>query len=643
MGNNTNISIRDSIATKMLVAVLALYLLIATCVSIIHLWVEYRYQKENIIEDLGDIERAFTPGLAVNLWDLDENSLQASVEGMLKIPILVGVKISNNEQTLVAIGGIVKGHGKKGDVGFHINLSGLSDEEAAVHEAELYTFEMFERQFQISYNLDGKTIPLGGATIYSNSSVIYRSMKSQVTMLAINVFMTLLTFALALLWAVNHYLRKPLGILTDATAGISLNNLGSFSVDTKTSGHNEIKLLGEAMTAMTANLHEAISIREETEAFLRESEERFHRMFREHNAVMLLIEPESGEIVDANKAACKFYGYTREKLISLPIEKINTLPLHETKDVMQQAKENQKNYFEFKHRLASGEIRNVDVYPSAIVINNHPLLFSIVHDTTERKLAEDELTKYRDRLEVLVEEKTHELKKAQSELLQRERLATLGQVTATVSHELRNPLGTIKTALFSIDDSIERKEPHLATRSLELAERSIERCVNIIEELNSYTRVKGLAISEASIDDWLKVVIEEQAIPEGILCELNLSCDIRTSFDQEKLRQVMVNLIANGVHALQEEDSDGELLQISTRLLNGEYEIQVSDNGIGMSDETREKVFEPLFSTKGFGVGLGMVIVKSIVEQHHGEISIESKSGEGTTVSLRLPISPQES
>jgi signal transduction histidine kinase/HAMP domain-containing protein len=265
-------------------------------------------------------------------------------------------------------------------------------------------------------------------------------------------------------------------------------------------------------------------------------------------------------------------------------------------------------------------------------------------DITERKRAEKELVKYRDQLQSLVEEQTHKLKKAQSDLIQRERLATLGELTATVSHELRNPLGTIQVALFSINDSLECNEPHRACRSLELAERNIGRCVNIIEELNDYARVKGLVISEGSLDDWLQSVFNEITLPEEIHCELDLSSGVQALFDQEKLRQVVVNLTTNAVHALLDEGSNGKLLQVSTRRLDGEYEIRISDNGIGMSDDTKEKMFEPLFSTKGFGVGLGMVIVKNIVEQHHGKISAESKTGEGTTITLCLPISlPEDS
>jgi signal transduction histidine kinase len=101
---------------------------------------------------------------------------------------------------------------------------------------------------------------------------------------------------------------------------------------------------------------------------------------------------------------------------------------------------------------------------------------------------------------------------------------------------------------------------------------------------------------------------------------------------------VAVNLITNAVHALQEKRSDNKSLQISTHLLGDKYEVRFSDNGIGMTEDVKEKVFEPLYSTKGFGVGLGMVIVKNIVNQHHGELDLESKAGEGTTVTLRLPV-----
>jgi len=272
------------------------------------------------------------------------------------------------------------------------------------------------------------------------------------------------------------------------------------------------------------------------------------------------------------------------------------------------------------------------------VILNRQLKRLVEVRTLELQESKEELVKHQNQLEHLVDDRTRQLKEAQTELVQGERLATLGSLTATVSHELRNPLGTIQTALFTIEDSLERNDSSQVARTLALADRSIVRCVAIIEELNNYARVKNLDISETSVDDWLRATFKEQSIPEEITCELDLSSGVRASFDHEKLRQVLVNLIANAVHALQDKQSNRKHLNVSTHLLDDKYEIRLSDNGIGMTSETKEKVFVPLFSTKGFGVGLGMVIVKNIVDQHHGEINIESKEGEGTTVTLRLPI-----
>lgn len=258
--------------------------------------------------------------------------------------------------------------------------------------------------------------------------------------------------------------------------------------------------------------------------------------------------------------------------------------------------------------------------------------------SVERKQAEDELIEYRDKLEALVEDRTLELKEAQSELLQNERLATLGRLTATVSHELRNPLGTIRTAVFSIADGLERDDHQNIERALELAERNIIRCVNIIEDLLTYTRIKKLNPTVTAVDDWLQMIVKELDPPQEIQLELDLSSGVKAQIDQDRLRQVLINLINNAVHALMDENSHGKLLKISTHLLDEKYEIRICDNGIGMTEETRGKIFEPLYSTKGFGVGLGMAIVKNIVKRHHGEIIIESKESEGTTVTLCLPI-----
>jgi PAS domain S-box-containing protein len=132
---------------------------------------------------------------------------------------------------------------------------------------------------------------------------------------------------------------------------------------------------------------------------LRESEERFRKMFERHKAIMLLVEPESGAIVDTNAAAAEFYGYSHETLRGMNIGEINQLTPEEVAAERQRALEEQRNYFVFPHRLASGEIRWVEVSSTPIEAQGKSLLFSIIHDITARKRAEEEIVRAKEEWE----------------------------------------------------------------------------------------------------------------------------------------------------------------------------------------------------------------------------------------------------
>jgi PAS domain S-box-containing protein len=140
-----------------------------------------------------------------------------------------------------------------------------------------------------------------------------------------------------------------------------------------------------------------ITERKQAEEALRESNERFHIMFERHDAIMLLIEPQTGLILDANQSAEEFYGYTKSKLCSMSINDINTWTPQQIAAERQKALTQKKNYFVFPHKLASGEERIVEVHSSPIVSQDKQALFSIIHDITQRKRAEDALRESEDK------------------------------------------------------------------------------------------------------------------------------------------------------------------------------------------------------------------------------------------------------
>ena len=134
-----------------------------------------------------------------------------------------------------------------------------------------------------------------------------------------------------------------------------------------------------------------ITDRKHAEDALIDSETLFRGMFKDHSAVMLLIAPDTGQIIKANKAAAQYYGYSLEKMLQMKIQQLNVLSPAEVSEQMRYALNKQVNSFEFKHLLSDGRVRDVEVPSSPIIIQNQALLFSIVHDITERKKAEDEL------------------------------------------------------------------------------------------------------------------------------------------------------------------------------------------------------------------------------------------------------------
>jgi diguanylate cyclase (GGDEF)-like protein/PAS domain S-box-containing protein len=146
-----------------------------------------------------------------------------------------------------------------------------------------------------------------------------------------------------------------------------------------------------------------ITERKRAEQALQESEARFRNFFEQNGSVMILVAPENGEIVAANRAASKYYGYSREQLIGMNVSRVNTLPPQEVALEQQRALSEERNFFNFRHRLASGEVRDVEVYSSPVEADGRRLLFSIVHDITERKRAEEALRESEARLQLFIE------------------------------------------------------------------------------------------------------------------------------------------------------------------------------------------------------------------------------------------------
>jgi signal transduction histidine kinase len=226
---------------------------------------------------------------------------------------------------------------------------------------------------------------------------------------------------------------------------------------------------------------------------------------------------------------------------------------------------------------------------------------------------------------------------AESELLKKERLSVLGQLTATVAHELRNPLSAIRNSLHAIRELSKDTAP--IERAAARIDRSIHRCDALVSDLLEYARARGIDRAEVALDPWLADVLDDQKLPQGIALERRLGAPgTLVAIDSDRFRRVMINLIENAAQALVEGDGTPRDRRIAVSTLADEAaEIAIDDTGPGIPPELLPRIFEPLFSTKSFGTGLGLPTAKQIVEQHDGTIAIASRVGHGATVRIRLP------
>ncbi len=229
-----------------------------------------------------------------------------------------------------------------------------------------------------------------------------------------------------------------------------------------------------------------------------------------------------------------------------------------------------------------------------------------------------------------------QLMDAQEELIKSERLAALGGLAATMAHEIRNPLATIFSALSQI-----RKHTDMSGDSatlLEIAEEEALRLNRMVGGLLEFARPRIPRFEEVRpadvVSEVIKATLGKEDLPKGIELELVPGAeDIVTKLDPELLKRALQNLAANAVAAI--ESGKGKIaVEVKKTDREGELIITVSDNGCGITTDVKHSVFEPFFSTQPSGIGLGLPIVKRIVEDHRGSVEIDSEEGVGTTVKL---------
>jgi PAS domain S-box-containing protein len=385
-------------------------------------------------------------------------------------------------------------------------------------------------------------------------------------------------------------------------------------------------------------------------------------------------------ITFVNKALCKTYGYEEEDVIGRHISVLwsEASTNEDIKNIISQIKLNQK--CEFYHRRRDGSEFPVSLSRSVIKDENgnEVAIVGVASDITERKQAEEVLRGAYDEIERRVESRTTELSKANALLMQEnterkraeellvrqkeeiekahahlrettqmlvqaEKMSAVGTMVAGVSHELNNPMMGI---LNFIQYCLKYTPPEDKRYSvLQDAERETNRCIDIVKNLLTFSRMekegpeaRQKEVCDAIFDRVFKLLsyrIEKQ----GVLITRHTAEETPAIWMKvNNIQQVFLNLIINSLDALK--DRERKEIHIDTKP-DGEFvQVTVADTGCGISPENIEKIFDPFFTTKpvGEGTGLGLSVCRSIIKEHGGEISCESKPGVGTRFRILLPI-----
>ena len=418
--------------------------------------------------------------------------------------------------------------------------------------------------------------------------------------------------------------------------------------------------------ATISNINEVISDKEEIQRVLFESM---------NEAVLLL---EGDKIINCNSEAKRIFGKNisnkETAKVQLLFPKIQHSGLdtdHIWNEKINEVKLGYKPSFVMSLKSDSGAIIICEMNLNLLVLKHKNYYQLIIRDITQRKKKEDELRQYRIELEKRsielqlmnedliksnqkLQDKNLDLEnaldivnKAKAQLVESEKMASIGILTAGVAHEINNPLNFIKSGLYGIEAILEDDEIKDTTElkneinsTISKMAIGVEKVAEIVKSLNHFSRNNQIEIQDCSLEKILNnclSILNHELKNRVAVKSTFLQPNIMVQGNESKLHQVFLNLILNAIQSI---EGNGEI-EITSKILQNEVIITLKDTGKGIPEDVKSKIFDPFFTTKvaGQGTGLGLSIVLQIIKEHKGDISFDSIVGKGTTVTLILPRS----
>lgn len=388
-----------------------------------------------------------------------------------------------------------------------------------------------------------------------------------------------------------------------------------------------------------------------SETQLAASEARIHALLEAAVDGIISID-ERGIIQTINPAAERLFGYSQEELLGRNVSVLMPAPYRDQHDayITSYLVTGIKKIIgigrEVVARKRDGTIFPIDLSVAEARLGAQRIFVGIIRDITDRKRAEAELRDSKCTLEKAVadlEAKNEEVRSMTQQLWQAAKLASVGELAASIAHELNNPLGTISLRIESVLNRTPADDSR--RRALEIIAQETKRMGDLVANLLQFARRGADQVSTVDVhQELIKAVelVQHHLRKRAISVAQDFSSDIPTIYaDRQKLRQVFLNLLTNAGDAMPQ----GGALTLRTepaRLQDGKSGVQIefADTGVGIRPEILSRVLEPFFTTKeeGKGTGLGLPICRRVIQEHRGTLDISSTLGKGTTIRIVLPI-----
>jgi PAS domain S-box-containing protein len=442
---------------------------------------------------------------------------------------------------------------------------------------------------------------------------VINSSKKKMTLFAV---VAILAVSLAIGLFIQRFVSRPVKQLLKGTERVAA---GDLSTPLEISSANEVGTLARSFDQMTQRL-------QDSEQELKASEEKYRSLFDNDPNPIFVFDRSTFQIIDANIRATEKYGYTREELLQMSFRDLGDP--EDAEKIRSSVVEACIFLPKVRHRKKDGSIMHVDIHSCPRVHLGEDVIIANIADISDSIQAE-------------------------AQLIQASKMATLGEMSAGVAHELNQPLNAIRIGSDLLKKMVNRGEriaPDLADKVSREISSQVERAANIINHLREFGRKSELdELEKVDINKPITdvfTVLGQQLKLRQIKVELDLDENLPPVYGvSNRLEQVFINLVMNARDAIEEmmeggyqQEREG-LLTIRTYEDTGRVVAVVRDNGIGMPEHVKEKIFEPFYTTKdvGRGTGLGLSISYGIIKDYEGTIEVESMPSSGTIFKITFP------